>query len=146
MILAGARYFSDLKNVHMSNGIHPASYSMNIRGSLPRGKVARAWSWNTHAHVVLRSRMTGDIPLLYLYGFMARTGTTSSLPSIVPAGPANKNSLSYTAAVLCIHITLWCFSRSCIHNVQYIHLQWPSFITMYRGDNMAQRLRIKMCI
>jgi len=79
---------------------------MNIRGSLPRGKVVRAWSWNTHAHVVLRSRMTGDIPLLYLYGFMARTGTTFSLPSIVPAGPTNKNSLYYTPAVLCKHITL----------------------------------------
>jgi len=50
--------------------------------------VARAWSWNTHAHVVLRLRMTGAIPLLYLYGFMARTGTTFPVPFIVPAGPA----------------------------------------------------------
>jgi len=59
---------------------------MSIRGSLPRGKVARAWRCNTHAHVVLRLRMTGAITLIYIYGFKAKTGAT--LPFIVPAGPA----------------------------------------------------------
>jgi len=61
---------------------------MSIRGSLPRGKVARAWSWNTHAHAVLRLRITGAITLIYIYGFMAKTGKTFPLLFIVPAGPA----------------------------------------------------------
>jgi hypothetical protein len=36
---------SVLHSVHTSSGPHPVSYPVGTRGSYPRSKVARAWSW-----------------------------------------------------------------------------------------------------
>ena len=54
---------------------HPASYSMGT-GVLSWDKVAGGMKLTTNLHVVLSLRMTGAIPVLLLYAFLARTGTT----------------------------------------------------------------------
>jgi hypothetical protein len=51
--------------------LHPASYSVNTRGSIPDSKVAGCVNVSTHIHRVLRSRKNGAIPLLPIYAFMA---------------------------------------------------------------------------
>jgi len=59
----------------MANGAHPASYKMNTH--------VLSWGVNpldviitNRLHLVLRLRMSGAIPLLSLYAFIAWTGTT----------------------------------------------------------------------
>jgi hypothetical protein len=44
-VIASAQDFSLLQCIQTNSGSHPASYSMDIRGSFSCGKVAGAYSW-----------------------------------------------------------------------------------------------------
>jgi hypothetical protein len=72
--------FSPLQNVQTSCGAHPVSYSMGT-GVLSRGKVARMCR-TTGLHLVPRLRMSGAIPQLPLYAFMAWRGKTFTFSTL----------------------------------------------------------------
>ena len=64
-----------LQNVQTGCGAHPASYSIGT-GFLPGGKACRAWCGPLTSTHCRKLRMSGAIPLLLLYTFMASRGTT----------------------------------------------------------------------
>ena len=66
----GASDSSFLQNVQTASGAHPALYSMGS-GVLSRGYSGRGVKLTTHLHLVPRLRMSGAIPLIPLYAFMA---------------------------------------------------------------------------
>jgi hypothetical protein len=74
-ILAGARDFSLLQNVHTSSGVHPASSSVGSR-VLSKGKNSQGMKLTTHLYLVLMLRISGAILLLPMLAFMVWTGTT----------------------------------------------------------------------
>jgi hypothetical protein len=45
VLFLAVKNFSFLHSVQPDSGAHPASYPMGTKGSFPRGKVARVWSW-----------------------------------------------------------------------------------------------------
>ena len=65
---------SVLQNVHTGSGAHPASYSMITGALFGGGWNCRSLKLTTHLHLVPRLRMSGAIPLLPLYAFVAWTG------------------------------------------------------------------------
>jgi hypothetical protein len=68
---AGAGNHSLHHRVQNSSGAHPASYPMGTRGSFPGGKAAGAWSWPLSSISCRGQRMSGAIPPLSQYAFMA---------------------------------------------------------------------------
>jgi hypothetical protein len=68
---AGTGNFS-LHRVQTSSGAHPASCPTGIRGSLPGGKAAGAWSWPVASIQCRGQKMRGAIPSLSQHAFMAR--------------------------------------------------------------------------
>jgi hypothetical protein len=68
---AGAGNFSLNRRVQNGSGAHPPSYPMVIRGSFPGGKAAGAWSWPLSCILCRGQRMSGFIPSLPKYVFMA---------------------------------------------------------------------------
>jgi hypothetical protein len=68
---AGAGNFSPHHRVQNGFGAHPASYSMGTRSSFPGCKAAGAWSWPLTSIYCRGQRMSGDIPPLPQYAFMA---------------------------------------------------------------------------
>jgi hypothetical protein len=67
------RDFSLLQNVQTGFGAHSAYYSMGTR-VLSRRLSGRSVKITTHLHLVTKSRISGAIPLLPLYAFMAWRG------------------------------------------------------------------------
>jgi hypothetical protein len=68
---AGARNFSLHHCVQNGSGVHPASYPMGTRGSFPGSKAAGAWSWPLTSIWCQGQRMSGTIPPLPQYAFIA---------------------------------------------------------------------------
>jgi hypothetical protein len=68
---AAAGNFSLHHRVQNSSGAHPASYPMGTRGSFFGGKTAGAWSWPLTSIYCRCQRMSGAIPALPQYAFMA---------------------------------------------------------------------------
>jgi hypothetical protein len=68
---AGAGNFSLHHRVQNGSGAHTASYPMGTRGSFPGGKAARAWSWPLASIQCRGEKMSGTIPPLTQYAFMA---------------------------------------------------------------------------
>ena len=71
----GERDISLLQIIQTGSGAHLAFCSMGT-GFLPRGQSRRGGRLTTHIHLVPRLRMSGAVPLLPLYAFMAWTGKT----------------------------------------------------------------------
>jgi hypothetical protein len=69
----GARKFSLLQKVQTASGTHTASYSMGSMVNFQE-KSGQGVTFTTDLNVVPGLRMSGAIPLLPLYAFMARTG------------------------------------------------------------------------
>jgi hypothetical protein len=67
----GAGNFSLHHRVQNGSGAHSASYPMGARGSFPGGNVAGAWSWPLTSVQCRRQRMSGAVPALPQYAFMA---------------------------------------------------------------------------
>ena len=76
--LVEARYCLFSKTIQTGSSAHPASYSVSI-WVLPSGLSGWDMMSTTNLHLVLRLRMSGAIPLLSLYTFMAWTGATLPL-------------------------------------------------------------------
>jgi hypothetical protein len=68
---AGAGNFSLHHCVQNGSGAHPASYPRATRGSFPGGEAAGAWSWPLTSIYCQDQRMSGAIPPLPQYAFMA---------------------------------------------------------------------------
>jgi hypothetical protein len=68
---AEAGNFSLHCHIQNSSGAHPASYPTGTRGSFPGGKAAMAWSWPLTFILCWGQRMSGAIPPLPQYAFMA---------------------------------------------------------------------------
>jgi hypothetical protein len=66
------------QNVQTDNGAHAASCTMGT-GVFTRGQGSRDVKLVTLLHIVPRLRMSGSIPFLSIYSFLACTGTTSPL-------------------------------------------------------------------
>jgi hypothetical protein len=66
--------FSLLQNLQTDSGAQPAAYLMSI-GFLSRNQTDRDIKLTTHLHLVPRLRISGAMPLLPLYTFMAWTET-----------------------------------------------------------------------
>jgi hypothetical protein len=79
-IPAGDREFVFSKTVQIGCMTHPVSYSIAI-GVLSRGYNGRDVMLTSHFHLVQRLRISGAIPLLPLYAFMAWTRTTLPVPT-----------------------------------------------------------------
>jgi hypothetical protein len=73
--LGGDERFFFLQNVQTGSAVHPTSYSMSTR-VLSREK------GDVHVYLVPRLRISGGIPLLPLYAFMAWTGTNFTFPDL----------------------------------------------------------------
>jgi hypothetical protein len=69
-LLAGAGNFFH-HHVQNGSGAHPVSCPMGTRGSFPGGKAARAWRWPLTSIKCRGQRMSGAIPPLPQYAFMA---------------------------------------------------------------------------
>jgi hypothetical protein len=68
---AGVGNFSLHRRVQNGSGAHPTSYPMGTRGSFLGGKAAGAWSWPLTSIYCGDKRMSGAIPPLPQYAFMA---------------------------------------------------------------------------
>jgi hypothetical protein len=68
---AEAEIFSLYHLVQNGSGAHPASYPMGTRGSFRGGKVAGMWSCPLISIYFRSQRMSGAVPPLPPYGFMA---------------------------------------------------------------------------
>jgi hypothetical protein len=68
---AGAGNFSLPHRVQNGSEAHPASYPMGTRSSFPVGKAAGEWSWPFTSISCRGQRMSGAIPPLPQYAYMA---------------------------------------------------------------------------
>jgi Na+-transporting methylmalonyl-CoA/oxaloacetate decarboxylase gamma subunit len=68
---AGVGNFSLHHRVQNGSGARPASYPMGTRGSFSGGKAAGAWSWPLTSISCRGQRMSGAVPPLPQYAFMA---------------------------------------------------------------------------
>jgi hypothetical protein len=68
---AGAGNFSLHHRVQNGSGAHPGSRPMGTRVSFPGGKAAGAWSWPLTSIWCRDQTMSGTIPSLSQYAFMA---------------------------------------------------------------------------
>jgi hypothetical protein len=110
--------FSLQHRVQNGSGAHPPSYPMGIRGSFPGGKAAGAWSWTLTSISCRGQRMSGAIPTLPQYAFLAWCSVK-----------AQGQLYLYYFNVFC------CFCKMCSVVAAYLQLLKNSLITQILLQN-----------
>jgi len=99
------RHTSLLKKVQTASGANPASF--NGYPGLFEGVKRQGSEVTTCLHLVLRLKMSGAVPLLPIYTFMARTG--KNLPCILYRNVSSSNAVQANLNILFLYDTLQLF-------------------------------------
>lgn len=108
-------------------GAKTASYSMWTRDCFLQGKVAKAWSWPTHLHLMLKLRMCGVIPPMGTLTSVAKKRLLLSLQQIHHSFVSLQLFLKYCClncfSTITYHRTVqysvWHYSLVCGEGVQF---------------------------
>ena len=104
----GSRFLSSPKRLDHKRA-HVASHAMSTGCSFLQGKSDLGVKIAIYIHLLPRLRMRGDVPLLLLFAFITRTGTTSYLRKL-----SSRNRLPFFFFA-CKHTSLSLGERSSFH-------------------------------